>query len=81
MNRFSDFQGRKYSVLKLLYKLQNLINKGTYSLHSKPISEVSQYDLLTNTELRVAEPVLFFRLRYVYTGDFCCDLSPFDACD
>ena len=20
-------------------------------------------------------------LRPVYTGDFCCDLSPFDACD
>ena len=27
--------------------------KRTYWLHSKPTSEASQYDLLTNTELRV----------------------------
>ena len=33
-----------------------MLLKGTYWLHSKPILEVSQYDLLTNTELRVVFP-------------------------
>ena len=32
------------------------MSKGTYCLHSKPISEASQYDLLTNTELWVVFP-------------------------
>ena len=32
------------------------MSKGTYWLHSKPISEALQYDLITNTELQVVFP-------------------------
>ena len=39
-------------------------------------SGVSRHPSSTDTPLQWT-PLL----RPVYTGDFCCDLSPFDACD
>ena len=51
-NNKSILQSPRNSLVIFRFK----VSKRTYWLHSKPISNVSEYDLLTNTELRVVFP-------------------------